>query len=399
MSADPFFEDLPLLDPIIVHESTDYGWRGLTENGEVIEVKSRNHHKAAVPDGELVMVRQGIVIGRRAIEQRGFSIDEYLTVFNRAAALFRRNEIDAALREANVLMRIAPTLYARFNRSFMLLAVGRWAEGLAEMEHCERHPPFLRPHTRDALAVGLKPWRGEDIAGKRLLLVHDHGFGDTVMCLRYIPQLKAMGIDVVMLVPGELETIAWQFGSTIGPVVDEAVDADYFTPFLHLLRWLNVMPENVPSEPYLKVNERLVQHWRKRIGVSERKRIGIAWSVGQVYKDDYPRAIALEQFIEALDPEAELFSVQAQAPEAPDVHAYEFEDFADCAALMSLMDEIVSVDTAALHLAGAIGHPCVYGLLSHWHSWRWQASWYRNVKLCRQTSAGDWGSALAQLGA
>jgi hypothetical protein len=34
-----------------------------------------------------------------------------------------------------------------------------------------------------------------------------------------------------------------------------------------------------------------------------------------------------------------------------------FEDFADCAALMSLMDEIVTVDTAAVHLAGAIGIP------------------------------------------
>jgi ADP-heptose:LPS heptosyltransferase len=87
----------------------------------------------------------------------------------------------------------------------------------------------------------------------------------------------------------------------------------------------------------------------------------------------------------------------AQEAQALGVKAFEFEDFADCAALMSRMDQIVSVDTAALHLAGAIGHPNVVGLLSHWHSWRWIAPWYESVRLLRQTAHGDWGSALAQL--
>ena len=64
---------------------------------------------------------------------------------------------------------------------------------------------------------------------------------------------------------------------------------------------------------------------------------------------------------------------------------------------MLQMDVIVSVDTAALHLAGAIGHPKVYGLLSHWSSWRWIARWYDNGRLCRQSSDGDWASALAQI--
>jgi ADP-heptose:LPS heptosyltransferase len=79
------------------------------------------------------------------------------------------------------------------------------------------------------------------------------------------------------------------------------------------------------------------------------------------------------------------------------VHTHEFADFADCASLMMQMDMIVSVDTAALHLAGAIGHANVVGLLSHWSSWRWVAPWYANVRLCRQAAAGDWSSALAQI--
>jgi ADP-heptose:LPS heptosyltransferase len=64
---------------------------------------------------------------------------------------------------------------------------------------------------------------------------------------------------------------------------------------------------------------------------------------------------------------------------------------------MLCMDEIVTVDTAAVHLAGAIGHANVKLLLSYWHSWRWIKSWYGNVKICRQTSPGDWASALGKI--
>ena len=84
---------------------------------------------------------------------------------------------------------------------------------------------------------------------------------------------------------------------------------------------------------------------------------------------------------------------------ADSVHVSDFEDFADCAALVSLLDEIVTVDTAAAHVAGAIGHPNVTVLLSYWASWRWEGGspFYPWFKLCRQAAPGDWNSALAQL--
>jgi ADP-heptose:LPS heptosyltransferase len=97
---------------------------------------------------------------------------------------------------------------------------------------------------------------------------------------------------------------------------------------------------------------------------------------------------------------ANLHSVQRQGgleALAHGVRVHEIGDFADCAAMMLAMDRIVTVDTAAVHLAGAIGHPRVELLLSHWASWRWLAPWYANVRFRRQTIADDWDSALAQL--
>jgi hypothetical protein len=143
----------------------------------------------------------------------------------------------------------------------------------------------------------------------------------------------------------------------------------------------------------------MANKWHIDLGLKKRRRIGLAWSVGKPSVGDYPREIELGLLARALGQDVELHSVQSQGAEQAADHGiipHKFESFADCAGLMMAMDEIISVDTAALHLAGAIGHPRVTGLLSYWSSWRWDAKWYDNIKLCRQVSEGDWLSALDQ---
>jgi hypothetical protein len=386
-------DDLPDLDPVVAHETTAYGWRGLTAHGEVLEVKRSNGHPIAVPI-ELLVTHGGRSIGRRAVtNELAINIDDYLAHFNRMVALHRANQFNEALVEADATLRIAPTLRARFNRAMVLLAVGHWREGFAEYWSCEQESSLMRPPVRAALDAGLQPWHGEDLCGKRLLLIHAHGFGDSIQTLRYVPALQAMGADVVMLMPRELERLAAQCGSVVGALQD----ADFFCPMLHLLHVLQVHPDHVSGKPYLNVDRALVDRWSKRID-ADRRNIGLAWSIGNPSLSDYPREISLSDLISPLG-DAQLYSVQAQYQEEAariGVKAFEFEDFADCAALMWRMQQIISVDTAALHLAGAIGHPRVVGLLSHWASWRWIAPWYANVSLCRQQVPDDWASALNQ---
>jgi hypothetical protein len=388
-------EALPDLDPVIAHEITDYGWRALTAEGEVLEVKGSNGHKVVVPDS-LLITRNGFAVGRRAVSNnQPVDIEDYLTHFNRVVALYRSNNITEALAEADATVAIAPTVRARFNRAMVLLAAGRWHEGLKEYWHCEQEPPFMRPQVRAALAAGLRPWCGEELHGKRLLLIHAHGFGDTIQMLRYVPVLKAMGAEVILQMPRELERLAAQ----CGPVVSELQDADFFCPMLHLLRFLHVSPEDASGKPYLIADPTLAGKWMQHVK-PDRQNIGLAWSIGKPSQGDYPRAIPLRDLTGSLAGVAALHSVQAQGQDEAaqfGVKAFEFVDFADCAALMSLLDEIISVDTAALHLAGAIGHPRVVGLLSHWASWRWIAPWYANVQLVRQEAPDDWASALAQI--
>jgi len=383
------FGDLPDLDPVVACEVTETGWRGLTEHGELLEVHGRNGHKPEPPNEPLLVMRSGEAVGYRAIEQRpGVSIDRYLMHFNRAAALFRSNQNHEALLEADAAIVIAPTVHARFNRAFMLLAVGRWHEGFSEYFDCEAMPPFQRPQCKAALAAGMRPWHGEPLAGKRLLALHAHGFGDSIMALRYVAWLRAQGLDVVMglATAPALERLAAQ----VGPVLDDP-SADYFCPFLLLPYLCGVAtPGDVLPNFKLSAPRRSVA-W----SLNGKRRVGIAWSVGQMFKDDYPRAIPLAELVAAL-PDVELHSVQTQGREeaqALGVRTHEFEDFTDCASLMLALDEIVTVDTAAAHLAGALERPVTL-LLSHWASWRWLAPWYPSMKICRQAAPGDWTSAL-----
>ena len=74
-------------------------------------------------------------------------------------------------------------------------------------------------------------------------------------------------------------------------------------------------------------------------------------------------------------------------------------NFADLAALISELDLVISVDTAVVHLAGALGRPTLL-LLDTGHDWRWlqnrtDSPWYPTVRLIRQAVRGDWPSAIA----
>jgi hypothetical protein len=396
MKQATFVETLPDDEAIIAQEETEHGWRALTARGEILDVRTRNGHKAMMPDDDqaLMIMRGGGAPIRRVKALRAqLRINDYVTRFNRALALTRENLNTEALLEIDAVIAQAPTLYARFNRAMILLALGRWQEGFAEYRACEMRPPFRRQRIADAVEAGLKMWNGEDISGKRLLLMHTHGFGDAIMTLRYVPLLRSIGAEVVLMVPEELTALAAQFA----PVINGLDDCDFVCPLLHVVGMLSVSPDTVSGRPYLHIDDAAVTLAREQLGPG--RHIGIAWSASVQRPEDYQRAIPLGQLVGALGG-ATLHSVQKQGGLEALEHRVQFhglKTFADCAALMLAMDRIVSVDTAALHLAGAIGHPHVDALLSNYASWRWLAPWYDNVRLRRQTIADDWDSALAQL--
>ena len=76
-------------------------------------------------------------------------------------------------------------------------------------------------------------------------------------------------------------------------------------------------------------------------------------------------------------------------------------DFSDTAAAIANLDLTISVDTAAAHLAGALGTP-VWTLLQYTPDWRWHpdadtSRWYPTMRLYRQPRRGDWAAVIARV--
>ena len=79
----------------------------------------------------------------------------------------------------------------------------------------------------------------------------------------------------------------------------------------------------------------------------------------------------------------------------------QLDDFDDTAAVMSLVDLVIAVDTSVVHLAGALGRP-TWILVPFVPDWRWMldradSPWYPTARLFRQPAPGDWDGVVAAM--
>jgi tetratricopeptide (TPR) repeat protein len=255
-------------------------------------------------------------------------------------------------------------------------------------------------------------WQGtENLAGKAILLHAEQGFGDSIQFVRYVPLVAATGAAVFVEVPDELVSLVSGL-SGVSRVVTRAQrlpPIDFHCPLLSLPAAFGTALSTIPaSVPYLEAPADRVRRWRTRLGQTKKLRIGLAWSGNATHRNDQNRSIALARLAPLLPlPGAEFLSLQKGIrPEDAAVMkdlpitdiAGEFGDFADTAAVVSLVDLVIAVDTSVAHLAGALGRP-IWILLPFSADWRWLQSrkdspWYPTARLFRQPAIGDWEGVI-----
>jgi len=254
------------------------------------------------------------------------------------------------------------------------------------------------------------------VAGKTILLHAEQGFGDTIQFIRYAPLLAGQGAKVVCEVQPELLSLLSQLQNVPDITVvarGEPLPAfDLQCPLLSLPLAFGTRPETVPAAiPYLAAPAQRLAEWRDRLP-PEGLRAGFVWSGQPSHKNDANRSIPLARLAGLFEnPPVRCFGLQSHLRDGdrevlqrlPNlVHLGDaLADFADTAAVIALLDVVVSVDTAVAHLAGALGKPVLI-LVPYAADFRWlrdrdDSPWYPTAKLLRQPVFGDWDSVIVRL--
>lgn len=246
------------------------------------------------------------------------------------------------------------------------------------------------------LAFKMPPWQGESLAGKSIYVRHEQGFGDTLQFVRYLPMLEALGARVLFTPPSPLARLLAGFGAR--PALDET-PPDFHIPLLSLPHRFGTTLDTIPiGVPYVRPPGDLSVKLKRPAGT--RLAVGIVWAGDPRHANDRQRSMPASLLLGLADlPGVALYSLQigqralAVGSPAADLSA-ELTDFAHTAALLTELDLVVSVDTAIVHLAGAMARRC-FVLLPHVADWRWlrdrdDSPWYPTLRLFRQETPGDW---------
>jgi len=258
-------------------------------------------------------------------------------------------------------------------------------------------------------------WQGEDLKGKTILIYKEQGFGDTILCSRYIPLVKARGARVLVECQRGLQRLFQGI-----PGIDKMTDVgvigepyDYQVPMLSLPWIFNTDLSSIPPPPPLFVPEAPPPAAQQLLDLAKgRLKVGIIWSGSVTFLDNAKRAVTAERFLPLAGiPGVQLYSLQKGPREQDLVECGgigpiiplgpHLQDFADTAAVVKELDLIIMTDSATAHLAGSLGKP-VWNLLNFVPYWLYRmkgetCAWYPSMRLFRQPTPGNWDAVFERV--
>jgi Flp pilus assembly protein TadD len=381
---------------------------------------------------------------RHAIELNPYYAQAYN---NLALVLENTNRRDEALKYFRRAIELEPNDPILYNNLGKMLKDSRQ---LDEAEACFQHALNLRPDFVDAdfaLAIlyllqeqyekgwekyddlrlikegnrhlPIPQWRGEALAGRRILLYADQGFGDTIHFVRYAQLVANLASETSVLVQKPLERLLG-FSLTNCKICnhDSIVkkEYDFACPLLSLPHLFNTSRETIPQTiPYLQANRTSVKVWRDvldRIDSSGTRcyRIGVVWAGNSAHNNDRNRSIPFDVFRSLFDiTDVSWISLQVGKRVADLTRTFnrvidisdDLIDFAETAGVIANLDLVITVDSAVAHLAGALGQK-TWLLLPFNPDWRWQleredSPWYPTLRLFRQHEMDTWSEVVARV--
>ena len=325
-----------------------------------------------------------------------------------------RGERDlASLRYREAMGREPEHPAAHMGLGELLLSLGEYGPGW--MEYAWRNKLDQARGTLPKMTAA--QWNGMALPGGTLLLVADQGFGDMIQFARYIPWVKQR---VPKLAVGWGPEVTALLGHH--PDIDvcfakwaDAPPHDAYVLLSSLPQIFGTELANIPAPiPYLTVNDNRVAFWGQRLAQlrpQRRLRVGLAWSGRPTHPNNLRRSMRLANLAPILAvPGVDFFGLQKPFPDedraaaAANPHfidlSPELGDFAETGAVMKNLDVVIAVDTAVVHLAGALGVEA-WVLVPEPADWRWllgrtDSPWYPTLRLFRQHKPTDWAPVMQE---
>lgn len=339
------------------------------------------------------------------------------TVGNRGLALFALKRVAEAIPVFDRALELAKSqplppdraASLRYNRGAAALALGdlggfdgfeaRWDAGVV------RSPKYDRGEPR---------WCGDALVGT-LRVWPEQGIGDEILFSRLTELARARVSRVVLeCAPRLVPLFARSFEYLDVRAVDsnaERADAQIVSGSLGAALKLN----GLSGAPYLKADTARAAAIRERYAARAAGRpiIGIAW-VSNNAKFGHHKTSDLSEWGALLSRDALFVNLQ-YGDVASDIAAAEkrfgctilsdpevdqMVDLDAFAAQIAAMDRIVSVSNTTVHMAGALGAPCIVltppgqGLLWYWGAEGERTPWYDSVRVVRRTRKESWADQV-----
>lgn len=342
-----------------------------------------------------------------------------------AGILERTGEWDAALAHWRSAVRLAPgSAGHRHNLAVALMTRDRWPEAAghydARMDKADWSSLAAKGSLDGVRFRLVRP--GDPLAGRRIVAFTEQGLGDCIWAAR--------GVDLTIATRPELDPLLARIAPDvprIGPPAEQpeakvnlaalAGRFDGFVPFMSLPFLLGVTEPGPPAMPYLPADPARIAAWRARYDAAlpGRRIVGVVWRSSPTNVSSPQRSVPAEA-LTPLAGSADVGFVNLQGGPAEGRDAITpvlpgiFDALAggepaldDYAAAIAATDVLVTVDTMAAHLAGAMGHHALVLVPAephfYWALGRGDCPWYPTLRLFRQAGRGIWDDAVSAVAA
>ena len=317
------------------------------------------------------------------------------------------------------------------SRSICLIGLGKLDEAWREYEI--RNNPRFRAYFHHMIDAPL--WEGEDLTGKKLLLVGEQGLGDEIMFSDILPDAQAaVGEEGKLqicvdprLIPlyqrsfPKAEVGAYDDRTLIDkdgnkalrlvPFASKDNKPDYWARMGTGLQYWRDSLDKFPHKAFLVPDPVRVADFKKRLEALPGKKVGLCWRSMMLSAKRYKYFSPIDSWGDILKtPGVSFVSVQygdsaadiarAQEKFGVTIHQMEGLDLKDdldgLAALCAALDLVLSAPTAAAHTASSVGAKVWY--LSAGIGWPQLGTaeypWYPNTRVFWPEKFGDWDAVL-----